>query len=321
MRRRPPLPLPTWSAGAIVAAIVLAGCGAPGPPVVSAGPSAPSAPISPISPMPDPEPAVDGLLIAASGPIQVTGETGGLVAFPRSPDEVAAVATGGGRIIAIDPPGTAFTADALASPVQWQPLDLSGVDDFSTLVAVSPDGRRMAMVAGGLQGPAFDLVIVDLRGGTARRLRIQRGANGPPAWLDETTVVTDVITPDGASGIAAIDVDGGAVTDRVGPGIEVAFSADGSRVVLIADGGVVLIEDAAAWRSGAADGAVRLPGRPDQTTERVAISPTGSRAAVVRSSTAGPTTIEIWLLGDGRWANAASIPVGGDGPATIAWLR
>src|SRR5207249_3511764 len=103
---------------------------------------------------------------------------------------------------------------------------------------VSPDGRRMAMVAGGLQGDAFDLVIVDLPGGAARRLRIQRGANGPPAWLDETTVVTDVITPDGASGIAAIDVDGGAVTDRVGP-----------------------------------------------------------------------------------WANAVSIPLGGDGPATIAWLR
>src|SRR5439155_18066053 len=109
-----------------------------------------------------PGPALAGLLIAASGPIQMTGETGGLIAFPGSPDEVSAVAAGGGRIIAIDPPGTAFTADALATPVQGQPLDLSGVDDFSTLVAISPDGRRMAMVAGGLQGPAFDLVHVRL---------------------------------------------------------------------------------------------------------------------------------------------------------------
>src|SRR5437773_12339725 len=94
MRRRPPLPLPTWSAGAIVTAIVLAGCGAPAPPVVSAGPSPPSAPISP---MPDPEPALDGLLIAASGPIQMTGETGGPIAFPGSPDEVSAGAAGRGR--------------------------------------------------------------------------------------------------------------------------------------------------------------------------------------------------------------------------------
>jgi len=69
MRRRPPLPLPTWSAGAIVAAIVLAGCGAPGPPVVSAGPSAPCAPISPISHMPDPEPAVDDRTTAARDPV------------------------------------------------------------------------------------------------------------------------------------------------------------------------------------------------------------------------------------------------------------
>jgi hypothetical protein len=172
-----------------------------------------------------------------------------------------------------------------------------------------------------MQGDAFDLVIVELPGGTTRRLTIPRGANGPPAWLDERTIVVDVITRAGASGLAAIDADDGTVSDRVGPGIEASFSADGSPIVLIADGGDVLVEDGPSWRTGGAAGAVRLPGRSDQTTERVAISPDGTRVAVLRSSTTRPTTVEIWLLVNGEWTEAAAIPIGGDGPATIAWLR
>ena len=312
MRRRPPQRLPTWSAGAIAAAIVLAGCATPGPSAVSAGPT--STQVS--------EPAVDGLLIAWSGPLQVTDDTGALGAFPRSPDEVRAVAAGAGRIVAVSPPLEAVTADAFASPVRWQPIDLSGAGDpLTTQVAVSPDGRRMAMVSGAMQEDTFELVVVDLPGGAIRRLRIPRGANGPPAWLDEKTVVVDVITRAGASGLAAIDVADGGVSDHAGPGIEASFSADGSRVVLIADGGDVLVEDGTAWRTGGAGGAVRLPGRSDQTTERVAMSPDGARVAVVRSSTTRPRTVEIWLLVNGEWTQAAAIPIGGDGAATIAWLR
>jgi len=317
MRRRPPQRFPTRSAGAIVAAIVLAGCGSPGPSASPAGSFSP-----PVTFSASPEPSVGGLLIAWSGPIQVTDETGALGALPRSPAEVSAVAAGSGRIVAISPPVKAFTADALASPVEWQPIDLSAAGDrLTTLVAVSADGRRMAMVGGAMQADAFDLDTVDLPGGPIHRLTIPRGANGPPAWLDDKTVVVDVITRAGASGLAAIDISNGAVTDRFGPGIEASFSADGSRVALIADGGDVLVANAQSWRSGLLDGSVGLPGRSDQTAERVAISPDGTRVAVVRSSTTRPTIVEIWLFANGAWAEAVAIPVGGDGPATIAWLR
>jgi hypothetical protein len=316
----------------------LVACGGPAPSVApgsagpsvepeSAGPTAASAspPLGSVSPAPASDASAggaDGLLVASGDPLEIITATGQLAIVPGSPSRASAVGAGGGRTVVVDLDGSTSATGDLATNEPWQTFDPTGRrEDPTALIAVSPDGRRLAMILGQLQGAGLEVAVTDLRTGRTRLVRVQRGVNGPPAWLGPSTVVLDAIDPAGRSSLTAVDVDTGAVTDDVGPGIEISASGDASLLVGIDRDGTVLVVDTAAWRLHDLGAAMLLPSTTGETAEHVAMSPDGGRVAVIRTSESGPTTIDIWRLAEATWTKALDVPISGDGRISIAWAH
>lgn len=320
-----PSPLPAAVARAIAAAwiavaIVIAGCGRP-----TVGTEAPRAPsVVPSATPADPaaEPALDGLLVAAGGPLLVTDVRGSLVAFDPPSVPVLAVTATAGTIVTIDESGDAAILDGSAPAPAWTDLPAPnepGVGAIVRLVAIGPLGRQLAIASGVPQGASFDLALLDLASRTAHTIPVGRGLNGSPTWIGPDAVAIDVIRDDGGSGIASIDIATGVVTNRLGPATIVAASNDGLALALDDPAtGDVLIGDLAAWRAGAFQGMTRIHGPPGTGVDRLAMNAAGHRLAVVRRTDTG-STIEILVRREGGWHATRTLTVPGDGSLGIAW--
>ena len=304
MSRNPPIPpiLPVRAATAVVAAIVIAaisaGCGVLLPP------------------------SVDGLLVATGGPLQVTDGSGDLVPFDGPPDPVIAVTASDGRVVAATAGGMK-TSSGSETPRVWKDVVLPvGRPTGIPLMAVSPLGKKLALAVGELQGTSFDLVTVDVGLGTSRSIRVERGLNGPPAWIGPGIVALNVIRAGGESAIATIDVERGAVTDGAIPGRVVSATITG-KVVAVDDprSGDVLVGDADTTGTGPRDRITRLVGPPGSGVDSLAISAAGGLLAVVRRTESGSAEIELYRAIEGVWKSARTIQLPGDGPVSIAWLR
>jgi len=318
--RREPVP-GGWSwIAALGLLVIAAGCGHIPP--VTPGPGTPL----PTTARPGGTPTtaearLDGLVVAAAGPLLVTDDRGNLIAFDPPSGPVVAVTTATSVIVAIDRAGQAARLDTSAVGPAWEPLTLPAEPGASvSLAAVAPSGRQLAIVAGDPQDSAFVVTLLDLASGASRPIRVERGLNGPPSWLGPDTIAVDVIRAAGHSGIATIDVHSGAVTDRPGPGSVVVSSNDGSRLAIDDPAtGDVLIGDVASWESGAVRTMGRIPGPPATGIEGLAMSADGTRLAVVRRSDTGGS-IEILVRVGDDWRSVRTLTRPGDGSFVAAWL-
>jgi hypothetical protein len=267
--------------------------------------------------------AVDGLLVAAGGQLLISDGSVDLVAFDGPPDPVVAVTASGGRVVAATAGGGLTTSSSLAGqPRAWGNLVRPpGLAAGPPLMALSPFGRELALAVGELQGERFDLVLLDIGTGTSRAIAVERGLNGPPAWIGPATVAIDVIGPAGNSEIATIDVTGSGVTDERVVATVVSATADGLRVAFDDPSGDVLVGDAATWRRGSLEAMTRIRGREGSPVESLAISPDGRRLAVVRRDDTGTPTLELFSALEHVWTRVRTHDLTGDGPISIAWLR
>lgn len=266
---------------------------------------------------------VDGLLVAADGPLQVTTPDGELVAFDDRLDPVVEVAAGSGGIVVIGRDLLAWWApDPGAGRRAWQRLALP-TDDRSERPLISLDARggTLALATGELQGQAFDLVLIDPSNGTSRPIPVVGGLNGGPVWLEPGVVAINVIGPDQHAGFSRVDTSTGAGTDLPSFGSVLAASADGS-VVALDDGrtGDVLVGAASDLTEARLAAMTRLRGRPGFGADRIALNGEGTRLAIVRRSDTA-VRIEIHVLVDGRWAPGPASTAPADATVSIAWLR
>jgi hypothetical protein len=268
--------------------------------------------------------AVDGLLVAAGGQLLISDGSVDLVAFDGPPDPVVAVTASGGRVVAATAGGGLTTSSSSAGqPRAWGNLVRPpGLAAGPPLMALSPLGRELALAVGELQGERFDLVLVDIGTGTSRPIAVERGLNGPPAWLGPATIAIDVIGPAGNSEIATIDVTGSSgVTDESVAATVVSATADGLRVAFDDPSGDVLVGDAATWRRGSLESMTRIRRRESSPVESLAISPDGGRLGVVRRADTGTPTLELFSALEHGWTSVRTRELTGDGPISIAWLR
>lgn len=306
----------SWIAAAWLV-VIAAGCGrvAPGTPT----------PVTPTRSDATPTTAavrLDGLVVAAGGPLLVTDATGDLVAFDPPSGPIAAVTAAAGVIVAIDPAGLAVRLDASAPTPAWIPLAVPAEPSATVrLAALGPSGGELAFVAGEPQGSPFTVTVLDLASGASRAIQVDRGLNGPPSWLGPDTIAVDVIRDVGHSGIATIDVRSGIVIDRPGPGSVVGSSIDGAQVAIDDPAsGAVLIGDIASWQAGAVGTMQRIPGPPATGIDGLAMSGDGTRLAVVRRSDAGGSIEILARVGD-DWRSIRTLTRSGDGSFVAAWLE
>ena len=269
------------------------------------------------------ETSLGGLLVATGGPLHVTDASGALVPFDGPADPVVAVSASDGHVVAATAAGSFMTSDGSSGTRTWRTIDVPPAEAGDVrLMAVSPLGRELAVVVGAPQGAAFDLVVIDVGLGQSRSIAVDRGLNGPPAWIGPGTIAIDVIKPDGESGIAAIDTHSGAVSDDAIDGRIVSATHDRHHLAMDdpANGDVLVgLLDGQALRP--LTQVTRLAGPAGSAVDSLSISPDGGRLAVVRRTEAGAASIETYRAFDQGWRSVTIVAVAGDGPVSIAWLQ
>jgi hypothetical protein len=268
-------------------------------------------------------PSVDGLLVATGGPLQVTDGSGDLVPFDGPTDPVIAVTASDGQVVVATAGGKVRTSSGSETPRVWKDVVIPVARGTGfPLMAVSPLGQKLALAVGELQGTTFDLVIVDVGLATSQSIRVERGLNGPPAWIGPGIVALNVIRADGESAIATIDIGSGAVTDGAIPGRVVSATIVGKLVAVDDPGsGDVLVGETGTVGTGPRDRVTRLVGPPRSGVDSLAISAAGGLLAVVRRTESGSASIEVYRAVDGVWKSVRTIQLPGDGPVSVAWLR
>jgi hypothetical protein len=307
---------------AVALLVAATGCGRTSPPTPSSAPTPTPASATPASAAAAAEPDLDGLLVATGGPLLVTDDQGGLIAFDPTADVVSSVTASTGIIVALDESGLATVLDATAPAPTWTALDLpAGPPAAVRLVALAPSGSQLAIVAGVPQAASFTLTIGDVPTGVSRVIPVQRGLNGPPSWLGPGTIAVDVIRDPGHSGIATIDLGNGALTDRPGPGSIVVSSTNQAHLAIDDPAtGDVLLGDVATWQSGALWSMIGIHGPPATGVDSLAMSADGTRLAVVRRSDTGASVEIVVRVGD-EWRTVRTLTKLGDEPPSAAWLE
>lgn len=267
--------------------------------------------------------ARDGLLVAAGGPLQVVDVDGTLGAFDDRPDPVLAVSAGGGAVIVVDPGFLAWLGTTSGpDPVAWRRFVLPTDGRAERpLLAVSPDGATIALATGPLQGRTFELVLIDIASGAARSIPIERGLNGPPAWLGLESIAVNVIAADQHAGFVAVNVATGVIRDLPIVAFSITASANGSTVATDDPAsGEALVGPRAHLDAGDPAGMTRIPSPAGFAADVVAVSGDGMRLAIVRRSDQA-TSLEILERIDGAWARRAQMTLAADAALAIAWLH
>jgi hypothetical protein len=284
---------------AIVLAAILGGCGS----------------VAPTS--------VDGLLVATGGALRVTDGSGNLGLFDGPAAPVIAVTASAGRVVAATATGTLVTSSGSGGTRSWTDVAVLGAPGSGfPLMAVSPLGKTLALVVGDPQGATFELVLADVGAGMSRSIAVDRGLNGPPAWIGPGIVALDVIKPDGESALATIAIGTGAVTDDAIDGRVVSATLIGDRLAVDDPAtGDVVVGEADQVGVGPRRQIGRLAGPAGSSVDSLAISPGGGRLAVVRRSDSGVASIDLYRQLVAGWTKIRTIGLTGDGPISIAWLQ
>jgi hypothetical protein len=267
-------------------------------------------------------PSVDGLLVAADGLLLVTNPAGQLVAFDGPSGPAISVAASDGRVVVAIDGGALVTSSKSSTTRSWQPLPAPVLGGAVRFMALSPTGRTLALAEGDPEASSFELVLLDLGSGTSRSIAVDRGLNGPPAWIGPGTVAIDVIKPNGSSAIAAVDVTTGALVDDAFGGIAVSASDD-RRHVAVDDRatGDVLVGELDGQALGPLQRVTRLVGPAGAGVDVLAMSPDGTRLAVIRRADPGAASLELYRRLEQGWTSRRIISLAGDGPVSIAWLH
>jgi hypothetical protein len=273
-----------------------------------------------------PEKRLDGLLVVADGPVQLTQVDGRLEPIGGGPARARRVTAAAGRVVVqtaadeflvCDPPDPGATTRA------WRELSVDLPPGWSaTGMDLSLDGRSLAIARGEPETDEQDLVTIDIETGAARIHRVELQLNGPPLWMSAETVVLEVIRPDQHSGIATVNTATGEVVVTRAEGIAPSVTGDGRRVAVAAGGAALIrVGDPADWLAGRELAEANLGSLPETGIDDIAIDADGARLAVVMTDPSGESSsVRIFRLVEAAWVMATTIEVPGEAAVSIDWL-
>jgi hypothetical protein len=304
---------------ALALAVLGLGCD-PRPPAPASSPLGVSTIASP-SPA---APSTAGLLVADGGPIRVTDAHGQLVEFAGPTVPVERLSAAGETVVAVTADGVLIRSGPGDGPGQWREIRAAiGPVGRIRLPAVGPSGTELAVATGDLQATSFDLVIVDLAADTARTLHIDRGLDGTPAWLGSRRIAIDATRPDGAATLVLIDAASGALSVPAITATVVSSTPDGGMLVVDdpSTGDVLIGKTDGTGAGWAPSEPSRIAGSDAAGVENLALSPDGTRLAIVRRTGDQTATIVLLASDERGWAAIGSLEIRGDHAVSIAWLR
>ncbi|HET9519931.1 MAG TPA: hypothetical protein VFO73_02675 [Candidatus Limnocylindrales bacterium] len=190
--------------------------------------------------------------------------------------------------------------------------------------ALSPAADRLAILAAEIgSGEPFEVVVVDLETAATRVVPVDREPNGPPVWLDSSTVLLEVIASAASGSFLRLGVDSGVAGDVKAQGIGPSIAGDGTAVAVLAAGRepTVHVLPVSDWIGGAApETGEAVTGQVDAL--HVALDATGRRVAFDAADADGTAaSLSVYARDVGGWSVGATIPINGEPPRWFGWIR
>jgi hypothetical protein len=298
----------------------------------SRGTSVASIELPPGSTVPDTAAASGLVILAGPAPdgrlyrIDRTGVAHAIAALPGA----RGLSGAGGRLLVTTTDGRLLVGEA-GAPAALRSLTAAGArPDPTRAASLSPDGMHVAIASPDApEAEPFELSVVPLARGEARRVTVRAMPNGPPFWIDRDRIAIRTTAPNGARHLLL------ASYTRLSDGVVDGPSPSGDVTIATGAGLIVGLRDATGELFGArvadwlAEGDARAtrigisPPKPGSSVLSLAITPDGSRLAIVWSDPSGAAaaTIAIYERGGG-WHELVRLPVpGGPGRALLTWTR
>lgn len=312
MNRRPPNSLLL-----LVLGLAAIGCGLPPPP----------SNFAPASSAASGERDAEGLVVMTGGTILVGDRTGLVRPIDGPPGRPESVSASAGRVL-VQVEGPAFVVAAVDPSTQrpvWEPVEIA-VDELRHPVSspsLSPSGRKLALLSADVGGGGtFESLIIDLDQGGQGVIPIQREANGPPVWLDESRLLLEVVPSLDGSRFVILDLPTANTDPAPGQGIGPAVSGDGSVVAVQQSDGVVVTVPTGNWLATDPPEGAEHVGAP-RATFALALDMTGARIAVGYVDASGePTSIDVYRRDATGWARTSTtVPLVAGTRTSFDWLR
>jgi hypothetical protein len=266
------------------------------------------------------------------GPDLVVVGTDGVARHVSGPAEpIEAVAVSAGRVV-VRTAGPAFHVarvddmEAGIEAIRWRRIDIDPGVALRPLAATapSPDGERVAILAADVgSGEPFQVVIVDVSTAQAVVFDVDREANGPPIWLDDTTILLEIAASSRGGPFVTLDADTGRISATNAAGGAPAISGDGARVAVLGldPRSSVAVLPTSEWLTGAHGDAAAQLGVPfAASVAGMALDGSGERLAVgVANDDGDPVAIEAYGREPGGWTSIGSIRA--DVPRWFGWIR
>ena len=269
---------------------------------------------------------LDGLVVLTGRVLSIGSPAGALIAF-HGPAVEAFSATNGRLIVQTAAPSFSI-ADidrTGASPPAWRVVDLPALNGRPLLSApvLSARGDRIAVEVGAPgRASGFDVLVIDLAVGTPTVAAIGREANGPPVWIDDSSLLLEVLPTPGGTRFLRLDLE----TRQVGPiaaeGFGPAISGDRSVLTIASPDGSVVAVPAAGWLAGSSPNEGTLVDASGSVFE-LAVDAAGRRVAIGYADDAGdPASIAVFVREAGAWRrHAVPVRVVSGGPTMLGWVN
>jgi hypothetical protein len=310
----------------LVVALLAAACGSVRPtPSPAATPDRDGPTSTPAAPGPAGGAPFGDLLTLAQGELVFYDPEGAMrpVAGPGEPIELASAARG--TIVARTAGQVLHVATVSGSDVEsleWRTIEVDpGVARRPlTEMALSPDATRLAILAADFgSGEPFEVVLVDVGTAATRVVAIDREPNGPPAWLDPSTLLLEVTAGPAGGPFLRLDAGGDRPEGIRAQGYGPALSGDATAVAVLGDEPGVRVLQTSDWLAGAErETGEEVTG--SVIASRVAVDATGRRVAFTAEDIEGaPISLMVYAR-DGRgWFVADQVR--GEEPRWFGWLR
>jgi hypothetical protein len=297
----------------------------------SASPGAASIAIATTEPSPDGSADVqpsdlDGLVVLTGGALSIGSPAGTLIPF-HGPSVEAFSATRGRLIVRTAGPSFSIgdVDQSGASPPAWRVVDLAALDGRPLLSApiLSARGDRIAVEtrASG-RAIGFDVLVIDVDGGPLTVVSVGHDANGPPVWIDDLSLLLEVLPTPGGTRFLRLDLETGRLAPIAADGFGPAISGDGSVLAIASADGSVVAVPAPGWLAGSPPDEGTLVDASGSVFE-LAVDGAGRRVAIGYADDAGdPASIAVLVHEAGAWRrHAVPMRVISGGPTMLGWLN
>jgi hypothetical protein len=269
---------------------------------------------------------IDGLVVLTGGALGIGAADGVLVGLAGPGGPVSGLSAANGRLV-VEAAGPAFAiADItqVGAAMTWQRIEQAASEVGQTLSApaLSPGGSLLAFTASEPgTTDAFQVVTLDLATGDRRSQSFDRESNGPPVWIDDTSLLVEVVPIPGGTRFLRLDPASASVEPVRADGFGPAISGDGSVLAVASTDGSVVAVPTAGWLGGNPrdDGAiVDASGHPFA----LAVDRTGRRIAIGYADDSGdPASIAVYVREGRGWRRSAtSVGVALGTPTMLGWL-